>query len=38
MGLRVGTVKIEKYNPNWKNMFNEEKEIFVISQRQGKIY
>ena len=27
MGLRVGTVKIEKYNPNWKNMFNEEKEI-----------
>ena len=27
MVLRVGTVKIEKYNPNWKNMFNEEKEI-----------
>ncbi len=27
MGLKVGTVKIEKYNPNWKNMFNEEKEI-----------
>lgn len=26
MGLKVGTVKVEKYNPNWKNMFNEEKE------------
>lgn len=29
MGLKVGTVKIEKYNPNWKNMFNEEKEILT---------
>lgn len=26
MGLKVGTVKVEKYNPIWKEMFNEEKE------------
>jgi len=26
MGLKVGTVKIETYNPKWKDMFNEEKE------------
>ena len=26
MGLKVGTVKIEKFNTNWLNMFNEEKE------------
>ena len=26
MGLKVGTVKIEKYNESWKSMFNEEKE------------
>ena len=25
MGLKVGTVKVEKYNPIWKEMFNEEK-------------
>ncbi len=25
MGLKVGTVKVEKYNPIWKKMFNEEK-------------
>lgn len=27
MGLKVGTVKLEKYNPNWINEFNKEKEI-----------
>lgn len=27
MGLKVGTVKLEKYNSNWVNEFNEEKEI-----------
>ena len=26
MGLKVGTVKIEKYNLNWKKMFDDEKE------------
>ena len=26
MGLKVGEVKLEKYNYNWKNMFEEEKE------------
>lgn len=26
MGLKVGTVKLENYNLNWKNMFNQEKE------------
>ena len=26
MGLKVGTVKLEEYNPKWKEMFNEEKE------------
>ena len=26
MGLKVGTVKLEKYNPKWKEMLNEEKE------------
>lgn len=26
MGLKVGTVKLEEYNLNWKDMFNEEKE------------
>lgn len=25
MGLKMGTVKLEKYNPKWKDMFNEEK-------------
>ena len=25
MGLKVGTVKVEKYNPIWKEMFNQEK-------------
>jgi GrpB-like predicted nucleotidyltransferase (UPF0157 family) len=25
MGLKVGTVKLEKYNPEWKKMFEEEK-------------
>ena len=25
MGLQKGIVKLEKYNPNWKNMFEEEK-------------
>ena len=25
MGLKVGTVKLEKYNPNWKKVFKEEK-------------
>ena len=24
MGLKVGTVKVEKYNPIWKEMFNQE--------------
>ncbi len=27
MGLKVGTVKLEKYDFNWANEFNEEKEI-----------
>lgn len=27
MGLKVGTVKLEKYSSNWVNEFNEEKEI-----------
>ena len=26
MGLKVGTVYLEKYNENWKNMFEEEKQ------------
>lgn len=26
MGLKIGTVKLEKYNSNWNKMFNEEKE------------
>lgn len=26
MGLKVGTVKLEEYNPKWKDMFDEEKE------------
>lgn len=26
MGLKVGTVKLEEYNPKWKDNFNEEKE------------
>lgn len=26
MGLKVGTVRIEKYDLNWKKMFNEEKQ------------
>jgi len=26
MGLKVGTVKLEKYNSKWKDMFDEEKE------------
>ena len=25
MGLKVGTVELEEYNTNWKNMFEEEK-------------
>ena len=25
MGLKVGTVKVEKYDPIWKEMFNQEK-------------
>ena len=25
MGLKVGTVKVEEYNPIWKEMFNQEK-------------
>jgi len=25
MGLKVGTVKVEKYNPIWKEMYNKEK-------------
>ena len=25
MGLKMGTVKLEKYNPKWKDLFNEEK-------------
>ena len=25
MGLKVGTVKVEKYNPIWKERFNQEK-------------
>ena len=32
MGLKVGTVKLEKYNPKWKDMYLEEekklKEMF----------
>ena len=27
MGLKVGTVKLEKYNPEWKKMFEKEKNI-----------
>ena len=27
MGLKVGTVKLEKYNPNWETEFYKEKEI-----------
>lgn len=27
MGLKVGTVKLEKYNSNWVNNFKQEKEI-----------
>lgn len=26
MGLKVGTVKIEKYNPEWKKIFEEERD------------
>ena len=26
MGLKIGTVKLEKYNYKWKEMFNKEKE------------
>ena len=29
MGLKVGTVKIEAYNENWKLMFKEEKENLI---------
>jgi len=25
MGLKMGTVKLEEYNPKWKDMFDEEK-------------
>ena len=26
MGLKVGVVKLEEYNPKWKDMYLEEKE------------
>ena len=29
MGLKVGTVKIEKYNPNWELEFYKEKDILA---------
>ena len=29
MGLKVGTVRIEKYNLNWKKMFHEEKQTLL---------
>ena len=30
MGLKVGTVRLEDYNPEWKNSFELEKIVLKI--------